>query len=432
MAAVTHGWTEPPIAPSDLEAVSFRATGQYATAEGICFLKRYIRLLQVHEHTPPAIRLIAPSDKVRKQRRQYKKGRASREPRARIMVRDEVHPFPETKRAHHGRLEPQWSQQVVLEARIKALEALMRKARLDGKLTEDDRLDAIIIERDNGPYGEVDLERLAHIYGLPSRSIEAWLECIPDPRDGLYDDDYTEPAQKRRDSTEAFAVLEVATDDDGGLGADYASNGFTVITRSELAPGRPKDESSADIIERTTGFSLERCKSLLAKPKQWKGDLESWESGRMQPERDHLDHMLANMVNDKEVTKVQLARLLECNRKTIERACKRGERILHAATPEGLKDSSIRIRRIAAEPHRNGKPTFELERSAIYSTAPIDAAPSQRPQTSRISDLLGCSRSHVYRVAQTLEMGSESPETGAESSTGERPLVVACPVSLGA
>jgi hypothetical protein len=56
----------------------------------------------------------------------------------------------------------------------------------------------------------------------------------------------------------------------------------------------------------------------------------------------------------------------------------------------------------------------------------------QGEKTTSIVDLVGCSQSHVYKLAQDAEMGSESPEAGAESYTGERPLVVACPASVEA
>lgn len=359
-AGTAHGWTHPPIAPSDLEAVSFRATGHHATAEGICFLKRYIRLLRVHEHTPPAIRLIAPNDEVQKQRCQYNKGRASTEPRARITLRDDLHPLPETKRAHLGRLEPHWSQQVVLEARIGALEALRRKARPDGRLTEDDRLDAVLIERDNGPYDDVDVKRLAHIYGVPPKSIENWLRWIPDPRDGLYDEDQTEPARKRGDLTTEFNAIGIE------------SNGYKVEKRSGGPKGRPKDEASPAIIECATGWGLGHCKSLLAKPKQ----------GTMQAERHRLDHMLANIVKRGEMSIAQMARLLDRDRRTIERACTRGDRepTPYAGAPVGWKHSPVTTRHIDPERRRNVKPAVELERPAIYGTAPVERAPLQLPR----------------------------------------------------
>jgi hypothetical protein len=52
-------------------------------------------------------------------------------------------------------------------------------------------------------------------------------------------------------------------------------------------------------------------------------------------------------------------------------------------------------------------------------------------KTATIADLVGCSQSHVYKVAQAGEMGSESPETRAESSTGELPLASGCLPCVG-
>ena len=73
----------------------------------------------------------------------------------------------------------------------------------------------------------------------------------------------------------------------------------------------------------------------------------------------------------------------------------------------------------------DGKRTTVVERFHLPPAkreALVAALIGEGAKTATIADLVGCSQSHVYKVAHAAEMGSKSPQTRAESSTGELSL----------
>jgi hypothetical protein len=222
----------------------------------------------------------------------------------------------------------------------------------------DDRLEAIVTERNAG---DVLTGELAYVYNLPHHLVELWLEHVPDPLEGLYDHDDTEPAQLREERA-GFNPAE-------GFGLAPFQTG--------LPEGRRRVSRNLAVeIEDATGYSLERCRSLLsAKPRQHGERIK----GRMLSERLWLEMMLANMLARGEATVIGLAVTLGCDRKTIQRIKQGGERdatfepIPLTGRPDWTptpKHAPVTRRWVQPKPQKRTKPTLELPRRAIYDTAP--------------------------------------------------------------
>jgi hypothetical protein len=293
----------------------------------------------------------------------YYRGRSHKNPRARIRTTQKLRPFSYAQRPRTYRNKRASGSQE-LETRLRAIDKIARNMVTpptgEGILPRtsiDDRLEAIVTERNAG---DVLTGELAYVYDLPPHLVELWLEHVPDPLDGLYDDDDdTEPAQLRGGEFDPTEGLSLASFQTG------------------LPEGRHKvARNLAAEVEAATGYSLERCRSLLCAKARQHGERVK---GRMLSERLWLESMLANMLARGEATVTGLAATLGCARKTIQRIKQGGERdatfepIPLTGRPDWTptpKHAPVTTRWVDPEPQKRTKSTLELPRRPIYDTAP--------------------------------------------------------------